>query len=419
MTIAQPKFSSKRVSGLTTSSASLVLQFVLQLVVGTILGLSYRPEAGVAHGDVSAMHGSPWEGPLQAFHYWGSAFLIAHCGLHLLAATWQGDFRPPHGLRYVSVPLMLLCALGFQLTGNLLPFDRHGAQTAAIELSILARAPGVGTSLSHRLAGGSGGVGPATLAIWYGLHRFALPVLLVATLAVAISGIRLNRNEGVRWPLAWIGPAIPLALAFLVRSPLGSPATSADYQAFAARSSWYVWPLHGLLALFGRISPSLGWVGAMVVPGLFLVLLLLLPLFARKLSDGTVRAGLSAFLTLFFVAAFGFGGSFAPLTGTRDPVVAATTAPASATSRPDPVLASKGRDLFNRMECADCHGKDGANGSEGPTLTQVFRRHPEQDYYIRYVQNPTSVNPDSTMPAFKSLTPDQLKQLADFLRTPR
>jgi quinol-cytochrome oxidoreductase complex cytochrome b subunit len=352
---------------------------------------------------------------LQAFHYWGSAVLILHSLGHLVALTWTGGYRRPGALRFLSSIFIFLCAIGFQLTGNILPYDRHGIQTAGIEGGIAARAPGVGGAVAKMLLGEKG-LDASTVERWYLLHRIALPVLALVALALWFASRQPGRGKS-RWAAA-IPLAIVAVLAAVVRSPLGTMATEADFDQFNARVSWYMWPLHGAMRMFERLSAGAGWVGAMLVPGLLFAFLFALVFFGNRVPVKWSRMALLLAAAIFAVGTFGFGSAFAPLTGTRDPA-GAVAANTDSAAKIDEALAKKGRETFNALPCADCHGKDGAEAGGGPALTRVWQRHPDADYYVRYIHNPSSVQPNSTMPAFPKLTQPELLALAEFLRSPK
>lgn len=394
------------------SQIGLCIELGVQLLVGWVLSRSYPATIQGSHTAVAAMHSGGMK-ILQGMHYWGSAVFILHSLVHLKAMTWYGWFRRPYGARYLSSVLMLLTALGFQLSGNLLPFDRHGVQTATIEASIAARAPIVGPTTTHLVLNGNE-FGQNTLSFWYTAHHWLL--LVPALLALGLSFAPVGSKQKTSWSISLAPIVLVLLIAAAIPSPFGSPATAADYDAFQARSSWYVWPLHGAMRLFDNLSTGLGWVGSMLLPGLAVLFLLLLP--TNRISLKGARIGWCIFGAFFLLCGIFLGGSPASLTGTRDPAPVVTAKPLDKNPI-DAALAARGRQIFNKMECADCHGTDGAQAGGGPALTNVWKRHSDADYYIRYIVKPTAVQPDSTMPAFPKTPADDLKALAEFLRSPK
>ncbi|MBV8807956.1 MAG: cytochrome c [Acidobacteriaceae bacterium] len=79
---------------------------------------------------------------------------------------------------------------------------------------------------------------------------------------------------------------------------------------------------------------------------------------------------------------------------------------------PDPAAAARGEKLFAR-NCAFCHGSK-ATGAEGPNLIRsTLVLHDEKGEQIGPVV--LKGRPDKGMPAFATMTPDQLYDLAEFL----
>lgn len=396
---------------LTTSALTLYGHFAIQLVVGALLATVYRADPARAHATAAHLHEGVWR-PLQAFHYWGSAVLIVQSAVHLAVVTWAGWYRTQTRAYFAALGLAAL-ALGFQISGNALPWDRHGVQTAGVEGAIASRTPVVGPAVAHLMMGGDE-PGPQTLGVWWTAHWLLLPAALVVALLI---GLAVPRRKGARWPL--FGPAaLALLLAIVVPSPLGSAATAPDYGRFDAKPSWYTIPMHGLLVWGDRLVPGGGWIGAALIPALFGLALLALP-FVRRKGLGLGRAVLLGFGGLGVVAALTAGGAFAPLTGTRDPRALPAVSSGAPVGKKDVTLATKGRALFAAQGCNGCHGTDGLKGTGGPSLKDVGREHPDADYYVRYIANPQSVDKGSTMPAYPQLSRGELGALAEFLRFPR
>ena len=397
---------------LTASAFALYAHFALQLLAGGLLATVYRADPATAHASAARLHEGGWR-LLQAFHYWGSAVLLVHSALHLAAVTWAGWYRGRQVRAYLAALGLAALSLGFQLTGNLLPWDRHGVQTAGVESAIASRVPLVGPTVGHIMLGGDE-VGARTLGVWWAAHWLLLPLVLLAALGL---GFAAPRAKIKRWVPA-LSALVALVLAAAVTAPLGSAATAADYGRFDAKPSWYTVPMHGLLVWGDRAISGGGWLGAAVVPTLFAAALLGLALY-RKASPKAGRAVLLLFGGAGLLAALTSGGEYAPLVGTRDPVLRPTVARKTGAAPQDRGLAARGRTVFAAQGCNGCHGADGLKGVGGPSLKDVGREHPDADYYIRYVRNPQSVEKGSTMPAYPNLKGDELAALAEFLRFPR
>lgn len=75
---------------------------------------------------------------------------------------------------------------------------------------------------------------------------------------------------------------------------------------------------------------------------------------------------------------------------------------------------SRGKQIFKREKCSDCHTISGVGGSVGPNLTNVGNRR-SRDYIIEQIKNPKSHNADTAMPSFSLLPEQDLKDLVDYI----
>ncbi|MCW5941422.1 MAG: cytochrome b N-terminal domain-containing protein [Fimbriimonadaceae bacterium] len=398
---------------LETLATGLAVLSVTQLLVGLWQGREY--EVGRGHASLAAMltRGGPSEF-LAAFHLWASHAMLAGALLLILWMLVTGAYGKEWRGRWWSALAFAGSGLLLQVSGNLLPLDRHAVQTAVIEASIAGRVPWVGPWLSERVLAGPG-FGAATVDLWYAAHRLVLPgILVVATAGLAWPG-RVRRAR----PLA-VATILPLSVAVLmalaVGAPIGEPAGPADANGYDALPGWYVWPMHGAMKGFDSVVPGWGWIGAVVLPGLVATALVLLPFGSQRVSRRALLPTVGILgLALVAVGAF-FGGRPASLIA--DEMLTEEPADSALVLAIRPELAARGATLFKARGCVRCHGLDGSKGSGGPDLTFVHRKHPDPDWYRRFVRNPRSVRPNSTMPAF-ALSEDDLTAIAEYLRNPR
>lgn len=394
------------------SAYALYAHFALQLVVGGLLATVYRGDAAQAHATTASLHQGLWA-VLQGFHYWGSFVLIIHSVLHLAAVTWAGWYAGKEKKSYWAALVLAGLALGFQVSGNVLSWDRHGVQTAAVEGAIANRVPVAGALVSKTMLGGTE-LSDKTLPIWYNAHRIDLALVLVVVLIV---GLQLPKAKVPKWSIAASALAA-LCLAILVAAPFGTAATADDYGRFDAKPSWYTAPMHGMLVWGDRLITGGGWIGAALIPGLFGAAMFGLG-FLKKPKPALARGLLLGFALLGVVATMTSGGEVAALTGTRDPRLRVAATPTSAERVQDKATAALGKKLFAAQGCEGCHGQDGLKGVSGPSLKDLWKEHPEPDFYEKYVKNPASVEAGSTMPAYPNLKQEELRQLAEFLRFAR
>jgi len=82
-------------------------------------------------------------------------------------------------------------------------------------------------------------------------------------------------------------------------------------------------------------------------------------------------------------------------------------------------LASEGERIFTREGCSGCHTLDQFTGTGGPNLNREFVKRPNPQWLIRFIKDPSSVRPSSTMPSFPHLSRTDLEALAEYIRKPR
>jgi quinol-cytochrome oxidoreductase complex cytochrome b subunit len=384
----------------------LFVLLLIELVAGALLSLWYTPTAEGAYASVRGM--GDFRSVVRGFHYWASGLLIAGSFVALVWFLWRKQFAREHALAWYAVVLLFACSMLFQISGNLLPFDRHGVQTAVIEAGHARSTPLRGDLVAETILAGPSFSG-ATLARWHFAH-------IAFTLVALMAGVLFWKAKKER-PLRSLAAAplvVAIVLALAIAAPLGMQATAADYGSYEAQVSWYTWPLHGGLNLFSRVGTGLGWIGSMAIPTLFLGFLLLAPWLERRVSGSVIRAVAGVFVLFFACAAVFFGGTPAPLVGNRDPKQHAAVQVANKPA--DPVLVAAGRKFFNENACMGCHGKDGANGNEGPDLRGVAKeRGSDPKWYMDFIAHPEKVKPNTTMPGFPELSEKELRALAEFL----
>ncbi|MBV6457717.1 MAG: Cytochrome b6 [Fimbriimonadaceae bacterium] len=349
----------------------------------------------------------------DSVHALASGALILHGVIHLAACIWTGEYRNGPVLRWIGIVALWVLALAGQVTGTVLPLDRHDAQTLAIETAVAAQVPVVGNSVAKLMGGGSD-FGQRSLDTWWVSH-LVLGVIITVLAAVVLREVLRDGGRSARWTMV-LGFGVLIGLGAVVAPPFGERAEATDFASYDARPAWYTWPLHSLLRMFSEVG--VGWLGVAVVPVLLVAFVVLLPWINRNGSMAIDRLSLITLAMFFGVACLGFGGSFAPLTGSQDPP-RAVGGGALATAPIDPVLAELGRKAFAEQGCSGCHGIDGSKSIAGPDLTGVHKKFPDREWYVNFIANPKSVRPNTIMPAFNKLDRPTLEALADYLRNPQ
>jgi sulfur oxidation c-type cytochrome SoxX len=77
--------------------------------------------------------------------------------------------------------------------------------------------------------------------------------------------------------------------------------------------------------------------------------------------------------------------------------------------------AREGQSLFQSIGCSGCHSVNGTGGTIGPDLSNEGKRGRTRDWLTNQITNPKSHNPNTGMPAFSTLSDQQLSQLVDYL----
>lgn len=393
--------------GFGTYVSGLMGLAIVQCLLGALLGGTYR--ADQPHNSAIALRNGM--SILTSLHYWLSALLIVLALGGIFYAFAFRRFGKPNSINYLCLLVVAGFAYFSQLSGNLLPGDIHDVRTFVVEGAIGSRAPIVGGLLRTMILGGQE-FSSHTFELTYMAHMALVLVLFLPAL--------INRwSRGAPFKFSregWMLSAALLGLALVVsaaaKGPHGAAATSADYTSQDALVSWYTWPLHGSLVAFDKVGASYGWIGAMLIPGLLALLLVVAPFWGIGRRARTAQVVFFIMVVYFLGVTIAFGGQVAPLTGVQDLVTSSSVV--ADPGQIDEALFQKGAALFKDQGCNSCHGIDGAKAAAGPDLSTTWQKR-DRAWLESFIAKPTSVKPSSTMPAYPDLKPDQLKAVAEFL----
>lgn len=397
---------------------ALAISSLVEVVAGLILLPTYKPNAQTAYASVKDIQSSPLLSALQGFHHWLSAALIVGAAAGIIFGLLGAAYSRSSKKLWLSSVLLVVVFGLLQLTGHILPWDQHAVRTAAIETGIAQSAPGIGNVQAQLLRGGSS-ISPNTLSVWFWAHIGILSLVWLLLSWVAVRKARINGfsiASTIVGTLVLVGVSAGCAFAMPVK--FGQAATSADYSAFTARPEWYIVPLHVLLTQFQKIDPTVGWIGAMVVPGIVLVLVLIAPWADRRGISGKMPIYgpvLGVLLLGSTIALFAMGVSFVATPSGPNTFAAATTV--NANQKLDPQLIAQGKQLMQTSGCLGCHSltqeQDGV-----PALNGTGSRHDLQ-WQIQHLTNPNSTSPGSTMPAYGRLGQAKIAAIANYLASLR
>lgn len=403
---------------LATSEAGLAAQIGLQMVCGLLLALWYRATPEDAHAASQAVRSQAIPHVVVSVHYWGTQLLMLHSLIHLSAMLWTGCYRGAWTARWYLALGVCLCCFALMVTGNLLPFDRHGVQSAVTEVAVAGRAPLFGQVAAEVMLNGRQ-FGGGTLTAWYVAHSRLLPVALLVLCCIfyACKPYQETVKRSVAW--ACFPAGLSILLGIVVRAPIGAAAGKEDFSSFGAVVDWYAWPMHAALKAFDALSPGLGWIGAFILPALVVAFLVALPRLCDKVTPIFVQAVFVLVVALFATLGALFGGMPASLID-RDYIGSQTVdAEAPAGAPIDVDSAARGRKAFSATGCESCHGPGGSGGVSGPNLAVEGRKHPDAAWFKRWIMDPKWIKPGSAMPGFPFLDDDRLSALAEYLRSRR
>jgi ubiquinol-cytochrome c reductase cytochrome b subunit len=291
--------------------STLVFAFFVQLVTGLFLWMAYTPGSQTAWESVYYIQYHMQGGwLLRGLHHFTAQAMVVLLALHLMQVIIDGAYRAPREFNFWIGLVLMLIVLGLSLTGYLLPWDQKGFWATRVATNLASLVPGIGPSLQRLIVGGSEYC-HHTLTRFFALHAGVLPGLLIAFLVVHIALFRRHGicfREPVRaadchfWPdqvlrdaVACLGvlvvvlvlvvlPAATRHASFLepghLGADLGAPADPAN-QYSAARPEWYFLFLFQFLKLFEGGGETGEFLGAIVVPGVILLIMFMMPLVGR------------------------------------------------------------------------------------------------------------------------------------------
>jgi ubiquinol-cytochrome c reductase cytochrome b subunit len=288
--------------------STLGFAFFVQVVTGLILWSAYSPSAQTAWESVYFIQYRMTGGwLLRGVHHYTAQVMVVLLAIHFLQVVVDGAYRAPREINFWIGLVLLKLVLALALTGYLLPWDEKGYWATKVATNMMALVPLVGPSLQQLLVGGAD-YGHHTLTRFFALHAGVLPGLLSIFLVLHVV---LFRRHGIKarepyrkadttfWPEQFFCDAVACLAVIVVMlvlalqhyptanasQPLGgqlgaelaAPADpAANYS--AARPETYFLFLFQTLKYLEAFPPI---VGAIIVPGLVMLSLVLMPIVGR------------------------------------------------------------------------------------------------------------------------------------------
>ncbi len=392
--------------------------FLVQALTGILLALNYAPTPGDAYDSLRYIVTQVTGGRLiRAMHHWGASLMIVVVVLHMIQTFLWGAYKKPREATWIGGVVLLLITLAYGLSGYLLPWDNRAYWGTVVTTQISGLAPVAGPYLLKLLGSDGTSIGVVTFARFYAAHVLLLPPLTMLMIAVHVYLVRRHGvapapgDEGKPkkrfYPeqvakdtvamFAWF--VILMGMAILAQVPLGHMADPTDLS-YIPRPEWYFLFLFQFLKWF---QGPLEVVGAVILPTLAIVALLLVPFIDRPVMV-RVRRRVGAFALVIFAAVF-WGGLTARAVATTpemremDMSTIQSWQEISAGN-----LASIG--FFRKAQCASCHGL--GKSSSAPDLTQAPSTRPA-DWLQMHIHTPEA-NGEET-----NLTDVQVQMLATFV----
>jgi ubiquinol-cytochrome c reductase cytochrome b subunit len=276
--------------------SATLFAMIVQIVTGIFLTFFYAPSAATAWESTKYIYDHPFQHFVLSVHYWGASAMIALLFLHLLQVVIWGAYKSPRELQWIVGVLLLLVTMVLGLTGYLLPWDMNAYFASQVAINLTLQAPLIGTWIQQFTQDGTT-MGTLTINRFFGLHVWLMPAALVALVGAHLAIFRHNGpagppvedprplKKGRFWPDQMWMDAFASFVVFLFILGLAAFAppfldAKADPTVqFTPYPAWYFLDLFGLLNL---VPGDYEIVGALIIPGVATLIILLLPWIDRS-----------------------------------------------------------------------------------------------------------------------------------------
>jgi len=180
------------------SLALLVL--VIQIVSGIFLTMNYKPDATQAFGSVEyIMRDVPGGWLIRYIHSTGASMFFIVVYLHMFRGLLYGSHRKPRELLWLIGVVIYLCLMAEAFFGYLLPWGQMSYWGAQVIVNLFGSVPLIGEGLAEWIRGDYV-ISDATLNRFFAFHVIAIPLVLLALVAVhilALHEVGSNNPDGV------------------------------------------------------------------------------------------------------------------------------------------------------------------------------------------------------------------------------
>jgi len=297
-----------------------LFSFAILVATGLYLALFYEPSAQVVggHGALPAAYASalaidshPFGALMRRIHHWAAHLMIASVLLHLLRVYFTAAYRRPREVNWLLGLVLLGVTIAASFAGYLLPYDQFSVTATAIGYGIARSVPWIGPTVADLVFGGQF-PSMATVPRFFAYHVVWAPLALSALIALHLVILVKQKHTELRLPAERPAPAqdtqiqgIPLwpeqtalmGVLFLVMVavlaalaaflPVHPSALYGPPQPVTpeVKPDWYLLWVYGALRLipgglsFKVLGATIGSevFGAMLVPGLLALIIVLVP----------------------------------------------------------------------------------------------------------------------------------------------
>jgi ubiquinol-cytochrome c reductase cytochrome b subunit len=414
----------KRSNFLDYLGFATLFAFINQGITGILLATVYIPSANEAYSSVKSIQASFPEHYVRSLHSWGTDFMIVLVVLHLLRVFYEGAYKRPRELTWVSGVILLLGTIALSFTGYLLPWDQEGYWATTVGTAMAGYVPVIGDFLVQLLRDGVNVTG-ATLTRFYSIHMLVLPGIILLSFLPHIFFVfrqgmtstdelaeAKQRGEDITRKSRPFYPDVTFRMAFFILiiavalfilagyfpKGLGDPADPLNKAHYTPKPAWYFFGVYQLLKYFPGKLDVLAMVG---LPLIGILVLFFLPWIDRNPSPKPKKRPFA--LGLAAVIMIGLGVLTYQGMSSEPKALAST---ASVVTHP-----SFHKDILPifKNSCTQCHAKF---GSYSEIMKEVAPRNPDKS--LLYEQITGKVQPK--MPLGQPLSKDMIQTFKNWIQ---
>ncbi len=400
----------------------VMFSLILQFLTGMMLAFYYGGTPDHAWDSVNYIDHLTYENipvgrMIRGLHYWGASIMVILVGLHLLQVFLWGAYKRPREIMWLVGVLLLTMTMVAAFTGYLLPWDERAYWGTIVGTNMIGLIPIVGPVIKSAIRGGVG-LGALTLSHFFTIHTMVLPTLFILFVGLHMVIFRrvgpagpfggdpltLESQKEFFYPrqvlmdsLGMFGVFLLIAMLAIMVPPGLEAMANPSNGAYNPVPAWY---FDWIFQLLKVIRPEI--LGVVGLPALIGIILIFLPFADRNPERSPLRRPFSVLVTLFVLAS----------------MIVLSILAEKGYKRLVPLdrdAMARGKVVFDHSGCLGCHRLQDRGGRMGPDLSEEgLIGHPQHWLVTQFVNSKTNF-PNSPMPNFTFLKPDQLHDLAQYV----